>query len=335
MRPVVGIDLMGGDIPPQDIFLGITDRLSKLKNHCELRFFVTKELYKILSLIPISCSCTISWEICDDFIDSHEDPLIAVRKKRSSTLTRMLDEAFAGTLQGCISMGNTGAIVADVNLFGSKIPGIRRPALLAEIPTKSANVALLDVGANVRATPELLIEFSQLGIAYLMSRGRKKIKLGLVNIGEEQIKGDRDTRSVYQQLSSLYAKQEKVQFVGNMETHRIFLDPIDLLVTDGFTGNTILKTAEGLSMFLLEELLHIAEDVTIQEKISTDLRRFFGHDSHPGALLLGADTLIMKCHGRSDGKQIFYSIVRTLELIEENFLSSFKNHLNTIMHSCS
>jgi len=335
MRPVVGIDLMGGDMPPQDIFIGIIDRLTKHKSHAELKFFVTEDLYKILSHIPAPSHSKISWEICDEFIDSNEDPLVAVRKKRSSTLIKMLDEAFNGTCNGCISLGNTGAIVAAVNLFGSKMGGIHRPALLAEIPTKSHQVSLLDVGANVRATPELLIEFSQLGIAYLLARGKTHIKLGLVNMGSEEIKGDRDVRSVYHQLTHLYAEHKQVQFIGNMETHRIFLDPIDLLVTDGFTGNTILKTAEGLSTFLIEELLQIADDSVTQEKISKNLYRFFGHHSHPGALLLGAEALIMKCHGRSDGKQIYYSIARTLELIEDNFLSSFKNHLNTIMHSSS
>lgn len=331
MRPVIGVDIMGGDQLPILIFRDVIQRLNATLHPATVRFYLTKDLQKEIELESFTLPKNVSIEMipCETVVDMDEDPLIAVRKKKDSTLLVGLQEAIQRKTTSFITLGNTGALVAGAHLFGNRLQGVDRNALLAKLPTKSGYIALIDVGANVISTSDQLMQFSNIGIAYHLAMGKKKLKFGVVNIGVEKIKGSHELRSLYHQLTEKYMGHPDITFVGNVESYSIFSGEIDLLLSDGFTGNIMLKTAEGLSSFLFKQLLSDMTDET-QEMITKKFGNFFGHHEHPGALLLGLDTIVMKCHGRSEGKQIYKSIDECVKLSDIGFMSSFKMQLKSI-----
>ncbi|MBI5274744.1 MAG: hypothetical protein HY860_06815 [Chlamydiales bacterium] len=332
MRPVIGVDIMGGDLSPLRIYQEIIQRLASYTRPLKILFFLTQDIYQqvILPSLPAHASIEIDFVIAATTIEMDDDPLVCVRKKKDSSLMMCIDYLLHHQTDAAISLGNTGALVAAAHLFGTKLPGIDRTALLAQLPTKSGSLTCIDVGANVVSTSDQLMQFADLGCAYLKATGKEKFKIGLINIGEEKIKGRQELRHVYDLLQTKYQCDDGIQFVGNIETLHIFSGDIDLLLSDGFTGNIVLKTAEGVSAFIFEQLFNMIHEPDIHHRLIKKFGRFFGYREHPGALLLGIDGIIMKCHGRSEGKQIYYSILECAKLVEDHFLSQLKTNIKKI-----
>lgn len=233
-------------------------------------------------------------------------------------------------LDAFISAGNTGALVASAKMCLRMLPGIARPALLALMPTQKKEVAVIDIGANISYKVEHLLQFAQMGIAYQKSRGINYPTVGLLNIGTEQKKGTPTLREAYKQLQALnQTSSASPTFVGNIEGRDVFKGGIDILVTDGFTGNIFLKTAEGIASFILDELWErMEQEATLSVKQAFgSLHHRLSHTEFPGAIICGIDGVVVKCHGNAAPAALISSIKGAIRLVEHQFLSKIKAQL--------
>jgi glycerol-3-phosphate acyltransferase PlsX len=293
----VVVDLLGSENTPERLYRAV-DALS-LPKGAELILIGPPSL-------PVQIPCT-------EFIRMDEDPLIALRKKKEASLylgLRLLKEKKADAF---ISAGNTGALVSASKMVLSMLPGLLRPALLAHIPTKKEPVAVLDVGANVPSKTAHLVQFAQMGVAYKKALGCPNPRVGLLNIGQEALKGTHDHRQAYRELQSL-----PIHFVGNVEGREVFDGDVDLLVTDGFTGNVFLKTAEGIASLILDRLAEHKE--VFRDKLS-DLQRHLHYANYPGALLIGVRGIVIKCHSYSTPEAFAGAVLGALQLASSSILS--------------
>jgi phosphate acyltransferase len=316
----LGIDIMGGETSPESLLQAISLLSQELPSVHFTIFGKSASLEKFSSpfirLIPTR-----------EIIHMEDDPLLAVRRKKESSLCvgmRMLQK---GELDAFISTGNTGALIASAKMYLRMLKSIDRPALLALLPTKKKPVAVLDVGANVTFKADHLVQFASMGIAYQRSRGIAHPTVGLLNIGSEKKKGTRELQEAYQKLQLL--NRDSTIFIGNVEGGRVFSGEIDVLVSDGFTGNVFLKTAEGIATFILDHLEQTVEEgfsPKIKE-ILYEIRHRLHYAEHPGAILCGVEGIVIKCHGDSRAEALVQSIKATTRLVEHSFLEAIKSQL--------
>lgn len=227
-------------------------------------------------------------------------------------------------IDALISAGNTGALVLSSKIILGTFPKVLRPALLSMIPTKKSPLVALDLGANVQYKAKHLVQFASMASSYLQILGKCRPKIGLLNIGEEALKGTSERKLAHKELS---ANKFSFDFVGNVEGKSVFDGNIDALITDGFTGNIFLKTAEGVANLIFDK---------IQSKLSKDspeddlydLKKHLHYSEYPGALLLGVKGIVVKCHGYSTPEAFVHAILEAAKLAQKNFVESFKNCLS-------
>lgn len=311
----IGIDLMGSDTDPALLLDAVCTLFSTLKNEASFTLFATEETLSTLSYPPAFHTC-----FADEVVAMDEDPLLALRRKKNSTIALGMMALKNKEIDAFISAGNTGALFATAHMLLPLLPSIDRPALLTLLPTKKKEMAVLDVGANVSCKADHLVQFALMGIAYQKCRGYEHPTVGLLNIGTEAQKGTPELREAYQKLQSLNT-HHKV-FLGNVEARDVFNGEIDVLVTDGFTGNIFLKTTEGIGAFLLDLLKE-------KKELLANLRHPLDYAEYPGALLCGVDGIVIKCHGSASPQSLTSSIKAALPLLQHNFLDKLKKELNT------
>ncbi len=284
----IGVDLMGGDQPPHVIYDAALLVADQLPDEERVVVFTTHELGSSLGAHPrIECITT------DQAIEMDELPLQAVRRKRNSTLAAGMRLLREGEIQAFVSAGNTGALVATARLHLAPLPGVQRPALLVMMPAEGGEVAVLDVGANINPKPLHLATYAKLASLYREHfHAISAPRIGLLNIGAEAQKGTPAHKETYQLLKEGFGEH----FLGNIEGREVFQGKIDVLVTDGFTGNVFLKTSEGISTFLVD---YLQKHFNLKS-ITEHLHQKYDYSEQPGALLLGVDGLVIKCHGYSD-----------------------------------
>lgn len=319
----VAVDLQGSDTPPGRLLPPLLALHEELKHSVSFTFFIPSEL---ASQIPPSADAIV----CPDVISMEDDPLLAVKKKKESSIVQGVQMLQRKEADAFISAGNTGALLAASHMNLPLLPGIARAGLLTLLPTRNKEIAIIDVGANVACRAEHLFQFALMGIAYLKSCDVEKPSLGLLNIGSEPIKGTAELRAAYQKLSEFCEKEGSAHFAGNIEARDVFKGEIDLLVTDGFSGNIFLKTAEGLASFILE----LIEESTLEPPASllkpayAGLRRRLNYAEYPGAILCGVEGIIVKCHGNASPESFTKSIKGAVRLIQHNFLEKIKAELS-------
>lgn len=240
-------------------------------------------------------------------IDMGEDPARQVRRKKDSSIsvaTRYLKE---GKADGLVSAGNTGAVVACALLLLGRLPGVKRPAIATTVPTPSGGAVLLDVGANSDCTPQQLVQFGIMGNIYARKvLGRSEPKVGLLNIGEESIKGNEVVRNTYPLLQAA-----KLNFIGNVEGRDIFKGGVDVVVCDGFVGNVVLKFSESV-VHLITSLFRELVTSNVRGKLGALLMRpalrsmfkTLDYAEYGGAPLLGVEGAVIIAHGSSSPKAI-------------------------------
>jgi len=222
-----------------------------------------------------------------EFVAMDDNPLSALRRKKNASLFAGLHFLKAKKIDAFVSAGNTGALVLGAKVILGNLPGILRSALLARMPTKKEPVAVLDVGANVQVKAIHLVQFSLLGTAFAKAHGVKNPTVGLLNIGSEAMKGTSELRVAYKELKKL--KNAPFHFAGNIEGKSVFDGDVDVLITDGFTGNVFLKTAEGIASLILDRfgtLLPPHEYKKLMPQIG-DLSGHLHYAEYPGAILAG------------------------------------------------
>ena len=261
-----------------------------------------------------------------EIIGMHDDPAQGVRRKKDSTLVRAAEAVRDGRAGAMISAGNTGATMASALLRMGRIRGVKRPAIATPIPVPgSTPTVLLDAGANAEVQAEWLIEFAVMGSIY--ARHRFDIgtpRVGLLSIGEEPGKGDQLRKDAY----GLLASAPGIEFIGNVEGRDVMSDEVDVCVTDGFTGNVVLKTLEGGMKAVIGALLEaFSSEPQYQEHADAlmpallPLYETLNPDTYGGAVLLGVDGVCIIAHGSSSSTAIENGIGVARDLIEHEIVA--------------
>ncbi len=240
-------------------------------------------------------------------VEMHESPAVAIRKKKDSSIRVGLNLVKEGRADAFVSAGHSGAIMGTSLLLLGKSTGVDRPAIATVMPTIRDSIILLDVGANVDCKPENLKQFALMGNTYCkLILGREKPKIGLLGIGEEDIKGNELTKEAFKLI-----KQSHLNFLGNIEGKDIFSGKADVVVCDGFTGNIALKLSEGLAEAILKMLKREIAQITagrigylLLKPAITNFKKRTDYDEYGGAPLLGINGTSIISHGRSSSKAI-------------------------------
>jgi glycerol-3-phosphate acyltransferase PlsX len=245
-----------------------------------------------------------------DVITMHDPPSMAVKQKKQSSMRVCFDLVKAGEADAVVSAGNSGAMMACGLFVLGRLPGVERPAIVTTFPTKAGECALLDMGANIDPKPAVLAQFAVLGSVYArLLHGKARPKVGLLSNGSEDHKGTPLTRDAHQILTRVDpADGADFSYVGYVEGRDIFRGEVDVVVTDGFTGNVVLKSVEGAAEVILDM---VREEVTRSGFLSKlgaalmtgalrRLRKRTDYAEHGGAPLLGVDGVALICHGGSN-----------------------------------
>jgi glycerol-3-phosphate acyltransferase PlsX len=306
----IALDAMGGDFAPEQVVAGGVQAHRRLG--LEVIFVGVKDRVDA----ALAASGAGKWAQIEDapeVIAMDEHPAQAVRSKKASSIVRGIQMVEDGRANGFVSAGNSGAVMAGA-LFGlHRIPGIDRPAIGSIIPTATGqNCFLLDVGANTDAKPEHLVQYALMGSIYadkLMAL--KTPRVALLSNGEEAGKGNQ----LVQAAEPLLRAQRGINFIGNIEGKDVFRGKADVIVTDGFSGNVLIKTAEGVAEFLFGSMrdavrghpLAMLGGLLIRGRLRA-IRRRADWREFGGALLLGVSGVAVIAHGRSDARAIYNAI---------------------------
>jgi glycerol-3-phosphate acyltransferase PlsX len=266
---------------------------------------------------------------CSEVIEMHDDPGSSVRRKKDSSLVRAAEAVRDGKASAMVSAGNTGATMASALLRMGRIKGVARPAIATPIPVPGHTpTVLLDAGANAEVQPEWLVQFAQMGAAFFTARwGGDRPRVGLLSIGEEDTKG----RAQEKETNALLREAANVHFIGNVEGRDLMTTDVDVVVTDGFTGNVALKTLEGGMRFvqraILERLTATPELAALfdqvwpaLEPLATDL----DPDTYGGAMLLGVDGVCIISHGSSSARAIVNAVGVARDMVEGDLVGHLR-----------
>jgi glycerol-3-phosphate acyltransferase PlsX len=259
-----------------------------------------------------------------DVIEMAESPAAALRRKPRSSVRVAADLVAAHEAAALVSAGHTGAAVLSAHAAFGMVPGVDRPALATTIPTRRTPAVLLDAGANVECRPQHLLQFAVMGSVYArLAHGVEAPRVGLLSIGEEESKGNDLTRGAHQLL-----KASSLHFIGNVEGREIYSGVADVVVCDGFTGNIVLKTSEGLveavEALLSEELRGTFSSQVgylLSKRAFRRFRRRVDYSEYGGAALLGVAGLVIVGHGRSSARAVRNAVAMAYRFATGDFIA--------------
>ncbi len=327
---------MGSDVAPKLLFKGVAQAAQELGRSYG---FVVIGTEPVVNEIKQSFNNndleSIEFILVSEEVTMDDSPLWVVRHKRNSSIAAGIELLKEKTVSAFVSAGNTGALMAYAKLELNMLPGIDRPALMTNLPTEKGSVVVLDVGANVASRPTHLVQFALMGSAYQKYVNAIEIpRVGLLNIGAEARKGTRKVREAYFALKEYCSLKRDVnrlsimQFCGNIEGREVFQGVVDVLVTDGFTGNVFLKTCEGVSAFILDHLQRQFPAASKETQyIFKDLDKYLNYAEYPGAVLCGLDEIIVKCHGYSSSQAMLSGIKGAIHLLQTDLVKNMKEYL--------
>ena len=275
----------------------------------------------------------ISVAEADDVIENTEEPVKAVKSKRNASVVVAAQMLRRGEGDAMLSMGSTGALLTSALLVVGRIKGIYRPALATLLPTAKGPKMLIDAGANTRSKKGNLVQFAVMGSIYMKNvLGTDNPTVGLISNGEEEGKGDALTKETYPAL-----KAAPVNFVGNIEGRDVMEGTTDVMVCDGFVGNVILKTVEGMGHVVGSKVKEIFT-ANIFRKIGAlfvmkginAFRKSMDYREYGGAPFLGTRYPVIKGHGSSDAKAVFSAIKQAVRFVETDVIDDIKNNIVTL-----
>lgn len=327
-KVVIALDAMGGDFAPVETVKGAVDAAKELDVVIKLvgrEDAVNAELAKYT--YPKEHIQVIHAE---EVIGTDEVPTSAIRRKKDSSLVVGLNLVKNGEADAFASAGSTGALLTGALLIVGRIQGVERPALGTCLPTKKGFTFLLDSGANVDCKAKYLEQFAKMGSVYVENIfGKKAPKVALVNIGAEKEKGNALTKEAYELLEV----SESINFTGNVEPRDIPFGESDVIVCDGFVGNTILKLSEGLSRALVDI---VKEEITAGSyKLAAamlktpfkNVKKRFDADEVGGAPFIGLNSLVVKAHGSANARSIKNAIKQCVTFTEADIVNKIKDKL--------
>jgi len=335
--PRIAVDAMGGDDGVRTILAGAALALERNPRLCFLLHGDEVRIGEELARHPALAAAS---EVvhAPDVISGEEKPSAALRRARTTSMGMAIDAVKTGRAAAAISAGNTGALMAIAKLSLRTLPGIGRPALAAILPTLGTHdVVMLDLGANTECDARNLVEFAVMGAAYARISQRQAVpRVRLLNIGTEDIKGTSDLRDAAARLRHA-APQLSMQFDGFTEADKLNRGEVDVVVTDGFSGNIALKAVEGTARFV-GDLLRRSFASSLRSKIgflisrpATELlRTHLDPNNHNGAVFLGLNGIVVKSHGSANVKGIAHAITVAARLVEEALIERITTDLGRL-----
>jgi phosphate acyltransferase len=298
----IALDAMGGDFGPPNLVAGAALALREYPRISKL-FLVGDTAQIEAELRKLGCNDSrIEIVHSTQVVDMSDRAWSAVRRKKDSSVSRAVDLVKRGQANAIVSAGHTGAAVAASMIKLRTLPGIYRPGIAAVLPTETNVFVLMDAGANIDARPEHLLQYAFMGSVY--SRhvlGYKNPTVGLISLGEEDVKGNEMTKEVFKLL-----KKSSLNFVGNIEGRHLFEDPVEVVVCDGFVGNVILKTCESISVAIFQWLKHELSRTPMRKLGAFLARESFrtikdktNYEEYGGSPLLGVNGICIIAHGSS------------------------------------
>jgi glycerol-3-phosphate acyltransferase PlsX len=298
---------MGGDFGPDVVVPGAIKALEQRGDFRLALYGDEAAIQRVLAQCDVGDK-PITIVPCTQEIAMSESPAAAIRAKPDSPIARGMRDQKEGQVQAFVSAGSTGAVVAASLLILGRLPSVDRPAIGTLIPTVDSHFLLLDAGANVQCKPEHLLCFAQMGD--LFCREMMEVvapRIALLNIGEEETKGSELVVAAHRLL-----QETALNFIGNLESNRLLLSAADVIITDGFTGNMVLKLIEGFSHYLHD----LATGSTLNEQEQAALlpglevlKTRLDYAAYGGALLLGIDGVSLISHGRSSSRAITNAVL--------------------------
>ncbi len=323
---VILLDAMGGDNAPDATIKGAVKAISQIEAEVvligneEMINQKVKELYGKNTISEISTRLKIHHTT--EIIEMEDVPTQAIKHKKDSSMVVGFNMLKEGKGDVFISAGNSGALLTGATLLVGRIKGVDRPALAGILPAYKSRLVLMDCGANTNCKPINLLQFAQMSSIYLQTTlNVKNPRVGLLNIGTEETKGNELTKEAYQLLKKK-SKEVGVNFIGNVEGREAFLGGVDIVVTDGFTGNIFLKAVEGLGKFVKRTLSESLKK-NLLSKIAAipslpAINRFaktVDYKEYGGALFLGVKKPVVKAHGSSDEKLFEFTIKQAEQFV--------------------
>ena len=325
----IALDAMGGDLAPQAIIQGAFDAISRSSEDLEIILIGNQD--KINSCLDKTLPNQISIHHASEIVTMDDDGSKVFKSKPDSSIVQGLKLVKENKANAFISAGHTGAVMATSLFLLGRIPDVKRPCLGVYIKTQTGGKIICDVGANPDANPEQLLQFAIIASVYLDHvEGIKKPQIGLINIGEESTKGS----ELYKEAFKLF-KTELPNFIGNIESRNLFDCDANVLVCDGFVGNTLIKFAEGW-MTTFSNLIKEKINNKISYKIGArlikpaleEIKNQYDYEEHGGTPLLGVNGIAIVSHGSSTPKAIMNSIFVAQASINQNLIQDISRGIH-------
>ena len=323
----VALDAMGGDNAPHEIVKGAVDALAERDN---LYVYVVGRQDAINAELSKYSYDKNRLEVVDasEVIETAEPPVMAIRKKKDSSIVKAMNLVKDKTCDAFVSAGSSGAILVGGQVIVGRIKGVERPPLAPLIPTKDGVALLIDCGANMDARPSFLVQFAKMGSVYMKYvMGIENPRVGIVNVGAEEEKGNALVKETFPLLKNC----PDINFIGSIEAREIPLGGADVIVCDAFVGNAILKTLEGVGKMMIGM---VKESLTanlkskigallIKDSLKNSLKRV-DVSEYGGAPLLGLNGLVVKTHGSSKAGEIKNTLIQCITFKEQNINDKIK-----------
>ena len=317
----IAVDAMGGDHAPQALVEGVNQAIHEFK---DIEVILYGDEAKIKQYL--TATERVSIVHTDEKINSDDEPTRAIRRKKQASMVLAAHAVKNGEADAMLSAGNTGALLASGYFIVGRIKVIDRPGLMSTLPTLDGKgYDMLDLGANAENTPTHLHQYAIMGSYYAENvRGIKRPRIGLLNNGTEESKGDPLRKETYQ----LLAADPSLNFVGNVEARDLMDGVADVIVTDGFTGNAVLKTMEGTALGLFKQLKTVLGGGGLKAKLGAlllkndlrGLKKTLDYSDVGGAVLFGLQAPVVKTHGSSDAKAVYSTIRQIRTMLETDVI---------------
>ena len=329
------VDAMGGDNAPQAPVMGAVQANREYGVDIVL-VGKSEEILKVLADNGISdLPAGVEVAYASQVVEMCDDPATAFRKKKDSSLTVGLNLLKEGAGDAFVSAGSTGALLSGATLVAKRIKGIRRAALAPVVPTGNGGAVLIDCGANAECPPEYLLQFAYMGSYYAEKvLGRPNPKVGLLNIGAEPSKGTALQTTVYPMLEAA-GEAGRINFVGNVEAREAVEGAVDVIVSDGYSGNIFLKTMEGTGLFLVRELKGIFKKSLVTKLAAVmvsgglkNLKKLMSASEVGGTALVGISKPVIKAHGSSDAYAIQNAVRQARDFAASGMIERITEHID-------
>lgn len=327
------VDAMGGDNAPEAIVKGAVDARDKLG--VDITLVGRKE--DIERCLGDTDRKGIEIVDAREVVTMDDDPSTATRRKKDSSMTVALNMVKNGHGDAVVSAGSTGALLTGATLIVKRIRGVRRAAMAPLLPSSENGFLLIDCGANAECTPEYLLQFAYMGGFYAKCiMGLDNPRVGLLNIGVEDSKGGELQHGAFKLLSEAAARGQ-INFVGNVEASSMLFGGVDVIVTDGFSGNIALKTAEGVAKWLFTEIKTVfkssAKNMLAAAMVKKDVKAI-SYKMDPnrvgGTALLGISKPVIKAHGSSNDEAFFAAIAQAKAFVEADIIGDIVKNIDNM-----